>query len=196
MQTLTLTPETRRILKLVIDYRRREVVRATDELQASVGRLRKETPEEKARKLNKLWDAEPWKGLIPAREARHSERGASGISGVRGMASRVSVSDAHKSPTLLLPLLTVGVATHAGASDANYIEAINYVRRHPLASTVRIKRPASHGAYVSTIDPVSYYIELARERRGEARETRKLASVAVMGHRVMAGDLAPIGNVN
>lgn len=195
-----LTRDNLEVVRIVVDHRRREVIRATDELQAAVGRLRKETPEEKAAKLNgltlKAWDAEPWRGMIPAREARYSERGASGIKGVRGMASRVSIGDVHKPVALLLPLLTVGVATHPGASDVNYCEAIAYVRRHPLAATVRVKRPASHGAYLSSIVPVREYTDLARERKGEARQARQARTVAVQGHRMMAGDMAPIGNVD
>lgn len=175
-----LSKEAMTVLRLVIDYRRREVVRATDELQASVGRLRKETPEEKAVKLNKLYDAEAWRGMIPARETRYSERGASGIPGVRGLAAKVSMRDVRKPTALLLPLLTVGVATHPGASDENYSEAILYVRQHPLASTVRVKLPASHGAYRSTIVPVSDYTALARERRGEARQVRHVATAAMV----------------
>lgn len=164
---LSLTPDTRQLLKLTVDMRRREVVQATDALQASVGRLRRETPEDIAARMNRLHDPEAWRGLTTVREARHSDRGASGIRGVRGLASRVSVRDNHKPVTLLLPLNVVGVATiPAHASTADITAILTRVRMRPLLATVLVREPGKP----SRIVPVSDYREV--------REARKLASVA------------------
>lgn len=152
-----LTRETRELIAAVRDIARREKLTAEDRAQLKADELN-------ANVAREGYDAAPWRGMVPARETRYSERGASGIPHVRGLATRVSVRDAHKPTETLLPLNVVGIATHPLASHEDYTRLIAHVRRHPSHATLTRYMPGPHGRLRSVV-PVSVYADAHKERR-------------------------------
>jgi hypothetical protein len=184
-------------VRLVRDAAVREALAARDALgvAASLPRtltLYKESPEALAARMNgsthtngktamarrawRAWDSEARtnSGLVSARDARYSERGASGIRGVRGVAARVSLRDAHMPPSMLTAMPVVGVATHPAATGSDYDALIGHVRRYPRHATLRRMMPGPHGYTTvpacNRVMPVAAYVTLQRASR-DARHT-------------------------
>src|SRR5262252_240900 len=145
-----------------------------------------------------------WRGLTPALDTRHSERGASGMSGVTGAASRVSQRDAHAPTALLRPMparIVVGHATHPALTREQRAWLMDTVRHTPTLATVRVTHAGPHGRMMNewrdgrimdTVRPVSDYTAVRAQRhaarratvqaqRADERRVALLASVAVYG---------------
>jgi len=124
-----------------------------------------------------------------AREARVSQRGASGIKRDRVTpGTRVSQADHYKPWRTDLPLTTVGVATHPEADASDYGVALHYVRQNPSEATVRV----TYADGTSVIKPVADYTAEADAREAEARKARKARREAEAQHIIRATRAMPI----
>lgn len=115
-----------------------------------------------------------WRGLTPALDTRHSERGASGIAGVKGAAAHVSQRDAH-APTMLLRAMPAGIvvghATDTRLTREQRAWLLDTLRRDPQRATLTRLMPGPHGL-MRTVRPVSDYVALRQERRDATRAAR------------------------
>lgn len=158
--------------------------------EVRAARLEREAidPEREAERINAL-AMNGWKGIIPATEVRVSERGASGIKGVRGTAGRVTQRDAVdlgwlQDSFLLKGLATVGVATHPLATGEQYHAALAECRVRTSRCAVRVYLPNG----TSSVKPVSDYVNLRNERKQTRRANRPaIESQAEQDARIAAG---------
>jgi hypothetical protein len=178
-----LTPDARWLIKLVRDSVARE---RNPEAALSLAR-----PARHVKAHAALMPA--WKGLTNALDTRVSERGASGVRGIIGAATRVSQRDAHVPAETLRPLpasIVVGHAIHPAlmGADPASVKArawlMDTVRREPSRATVRVMMPGPHGMMMSTlaggrigstVRPVSDYVSKSEARKSEARAARKVS---------------------
>lgn len=184
-----LTPVQRDTLKLLVDYDRRA---AWSSVTRAV--LAQRDAELDGTSHNGLSELRGIPAVV-TREARHSERGASGIKGVRGSFQSVSMRDSKtmgkdgQHDSLLGQLSTVGVATHPLAREWHYSAAILECRKDWHKSTVRITNRRvpfavwAKGLHTSIV-PVTDYLVLR-----DTRKQGKRKAVAVQASR-QAQDMA------
>jgi len=135
---------------------------------------------------------EAWKGLVNGTEARLSERGASGIKGVRGVAARVSIRDAHAATmsdeyglaaTTLRALLTVGVSPMLASLGLDVSECLTQARKAPRKATLTVRQSRVPFAVWAKGDHLS--IRLASDY-GDVRDARKAEARKAHGVRSRA----------
>lgn len=178
----TMSAQVRQTIALVRDYEAR---------QRNAQSLVKLAAAEKHRNLSRGLSEphSPVRGIpaIPTVDVRVSERGASGIPGVRGTFAQVSMRDAQShgdaDAILLRGMATVGCATHPSATGDDYSRVLRDMRIDPTLCTVCVRQ--SHASYSTwdrgehvTILPVWGYVESARIAR-KARRTSKAGDVSV-----------------
>ena len=98
------------------------------------------------------WDEWSWRGVTNARETRAAERGRGNVK--RGpSAARVTTRDHYAPASSLRMLRTVGVATHAHASGAEYLSMLAEMLRGGHAGTYRAYAPGDTVGVVVDMTP-------------------------------------------
>jgi len=144
-------------------------------------------PEREAERINALAMG-GWKGIVSAPEVRVSERGASGIAGIRGTAQAVTQRDAVdlgylQDSFLLKGLATVGVATHPLATAEQSHAALLICRKVTSKCAVRVIYADGR----NEVRPVSEYVNLRNERKAVKHVKPALETQAVQDARIAAG---------